>query len=507
MPFMHQRPIKVIDLDEVRSVSGDEGDVAEKPVKLVKLASQQHPNDDTGQDDCGEQGGGDQSIGGDQVAEVDPVDQGDQQDRQDQGVQQEEPVVDGHHEEASVKGGDADDSSDDSDGDTESEEDGYDGTSTDESVTDDSEDDTDEESDSSTDESAHSRRTTTKLKYEEKPKQQQDKDETVQFDFEEVIDDASKTPQSGHIEDEDIGGEVVTAATTIAGASAVSCFHAKRSLLVGIAVAVLVACALYYIWRKFEDMKNKLLQLQQQQEMSLNDRDVQVISSQVLQDYLREEDAKEDMSDYNTSGTDTSADNDALQTIEETSEESSECLEDLTDRSAHISYMEPLPSAHVTAKEPPPSANEPPPSANDPPPSSVHVAAKEPPPSVHVPASEPPPAVHVPVNDPPPAAHVPEVDEKKPPPAACPPDTSEALENRSPDDGEAVEKRAMGDTATPTDGADPGEDEATANEEPTSDSLASVLQDENPDANQGLETPENNLQDDKPRRRSRRVKT
>jgi len=59
MPFMHQRPIKVIDLDEVRSVSGDEGDVAEKPVKLVKLASQQHPNDDTGQDDCGEQGGGD----------------------------------------------------------------------------------------------------------------------------------------------------------------------------------------------------------------------------------------------------------------------------------------------------------------------------------------------------------------------------------------------------------------------------------------------------------------
>jgi len=78
------------------------------------------------------------------------------------------------------------------------------------------------------------------LKYEEKPKQQQDKDETVQFDFEEVIDDASKTPQSGHIEDEDIGGEVVTAATTIAGASAVSCFHAKRSLLVGIAVAVLV---------------------------------------------------------------------------------------------------------------------------------------------------------------------------------------------------------------------------------------------------------------------------
>jgi len=95
MPFMHQRPIKVIDLDEVRSVSGDEGDVAEKPVKLVKLASQQHPNDDTGQDDCGEQGGGDQSIGGDQVAEVDPVDQGDQQDRQDQGVQQEEPVVDG----------------------------------------------------------------------------------------------------------------------------------------------------------------------------------------------------------------------------------------------------------------------------------------------------------------------------------------------------------------------------------------------------------------------------
>lgn len=109
------------------------------------------------------------------------------------------------------------------------------------------------------------------------------------FEYPEVIDDASKTASGDAAHDEDLGGEAIAAASTIAGASVLSGLRGKRGLVLGILLTAILACALYFIWRKMQDMKNKIIQLEKQQEMGLNDRDGQVISSQVLEDYLKQD--------------------------------------------------------------------------------------------------------------------------------------------------------------------------------------------------------------------------
>lgn len=121
------------------------------------------------------------------------------------------------------------------------------------------------------------------------------------FEYAEVIDDASKTASGDAAHDEDLGGEAIAAASTIAGASVLSGLRGKRGLVLGILLTAILACALYFIWRKMQDMKNKIIQLEKQQEMGLNDRDVQVISSQVLEDYLKQDPEDADDEDHQVS--------------------------------------------------------------------------------------------------------------------------------------------------------------------------------------------------------------
>lgn len=109
------------------------------------------------------------------------------------------------------------------------------------------------------------------------------------FEYDEVIDDASKTASDDVVHEEDLGGEAMATASAIAGVSVVSGLREKRTLIIVFVLAAVIACALYFFWRKIQDMKKKLCQLEQQQEMGINDRDVQLISSQVLQEFLQQE--------------------------------------------------------------------------------------------------------------------------------------------------------------------------------------------------------------------------
>lgn len=118
-------------------------------------------------------------------------------------------------------------------------------------------------------------------------------DADAPFEYHEVIDDASKSTHDDIVHEEDLGGEAMATASAIAGVSVMSGFRGKRTLIIGVVLAAITACAMYFIWRKMQDMKKKISQLEQQQEMGLNDRDVQLISSQVLQDYLQQEPEEE----------------------------------------------------------------------------------------------------------------------------------------------------------------------------------------------------------------------
>lgn len=140
---------------------------------------------------------------------------------------------------------------------------------------DDSEDSSDEDSDSSDDDNS-----TTSAASE--------KERSRGFEYTEVIDDTSKAVPADPPCDDDLGGEAIAAASTVAGVTALSSMRLRRNLIIGVILAALGAVALYYVWRKIQDMKKKIAQLEQQQEMGLNDRDVQCISTQVLQDYLKQ---------------------------------------------------------------------------------------------------------------------------------------------------------------------------------------------------------------------------
>lgn len=310
MSFALPPPMKTIDVDDLSVVSREgEG---------------KNQDDETGTGD----------DGGNQVDQVDradqEVDQADQADhgRGDQGGQGDRDNWEQEAVTPTGASGDANDrpTGDSSDSDTDNEG-SYDSNDSDSS------DDSDEDSDYSDEDSDDSGSVTSddsggsagsrKSRHETTPRQKKE-NATERFDYEDVIDDTSNTPSKNQVHDEDIGGEVVATAS-IVGASAVSSFRGKRSLIIYIVVMLVVACILYYMWTKIHDLKKKILQLEQQQEMSLNDRDVQAISSQVIEDYLREEDEAEDTSE---SGTTTSADNRVLDTIDEVSEENDEPVED-----------------------------------------------------------------------------------------------------------------------------------------------------------------------------------
>eukprot|EP00752_Nemacystus_decipiens_P004382 g4005.t1 len=139
------------------------------------------------------------------------------------------------------------------------------------------------------------------------------------FEYAEVIDDASKAEPADAPHDEDLGGEVITAASAVAGVAAFSGMRSRRNLIVGVVLAALGAIALYYIWRKMQDMKNKISRLEKQQDMGLNDKDVQCISSQVLEDYLKQVEAEDDGDEANEPSDDGSDDatSSSLDTIPE----------------------------------------------------------------------------------------------------------------------------------------------------------------------------------------------
>lgn len=109
------------------------------------------------------------------------------------------------------------------------------------------------------------------------------------FEYPEVIDGASRMGDVGSVHAEDLGGESVQAATAVAGVAALSAFRGKRYILLWVLFGGVTIIALYFIWHKIREMKSKINLLEQQLEMGLNDKDVEVISAKVLEDYLLQE--------------------------------------------------------------------------------------------------------------------------------------------------------------------------------------------------------------------------
>ena len=109
-------------------------------------------------------------------------------------------------------------------------------------------------------------------------------------------DDGQDIPR--HIYDEDIGGQSI--AQSVIAASVVSGFAASRKrstwvpVVLGVAAMGIVGFAVYYFMRRFNQLQKKIRILEENQDMSLNDKDVEAITTKVLEDILDEEGKEDD---------------------------------------------------------------------------------------------------------------------------------------------------------------------------------------------------------------------
>ena len=129
-----------------------------------------------------------------------------------------------------------------------------------------------------------------------------------QFEYEHVLEEGSTygskyatrqdtdTVGGGGVEDvydEDIGGQSVASASVVAaglaGCSMVSSSKRKGMLIVAVVSLGIMTIVVYTLWQKIREMRKELKELEKQQDMGLNDKDVQSITTQVLEDFLRRE--------------------------------------------------------------------------------------------------------------------------------------------------------------------------------------------------------------------------
>ena len=110
-----------------------------------------------------------------------------------------------------------------------------------------------------------------------------------QFEYPDVIEGASKIGHGpSNVHDEDIGGVSVNSASVLAaGALGCTAVSKKGSIVASLILAGLVSYAMYLLWNKIVDLRREINELERQIDMSLSDKDVEVISTQVLKDFIQ----------------------------------------------------------------------------------------------------------------------------------------------------------------------------------------------------------------------------
>jgi len=141
--------------------------------------------------------------------------------------------------------------------------------------------------------------------------------------------DGSHTHRDEQIDmDEDIGGKSVASvavASGIVGGSLVMKNKKRNMIITGIIVSGVIALISYFIWKKISDMKKELERVEIQQNMLLNDKDVEVITLDTIESYIRDqqgsqEHVSEDTVTESTDGDVTTNSQDKLDTITEEDE-------------------------------------------------------------------------------------------------------------------------------------------------------------------------------------------
>ena len=124
---------------------------------------------------------------------------------------------------------------------------------------------------------------------EESSDDESENEEPDIFEYPDVIEGASKIGDVPNLFDEDIGGQTIDSASIVAAGAVGSAIFGKRNnIVIGIAVAGVLSYIMYLLYAKIADLRKEISNLERQQEMGLNDKDVQEISTQVLEDFLRE---------------------------------------------------------------------------------------------------------------------------------------------------------------------------------------------------------------------------
>ena len=142
----------------------------------------------------------------------------------------------------------------------------------------------------------------------EEPKQdEQGMEET--FEYGDVM-DGSHTPQEDQIDmDEDIGGKSVASlamASGIVGGSLVMKNKRRNIIITGVIISGVIAIVSYLIWKKITEMKEELKRVELQQNMVLNDKDVEVITLDTIEGYIREQQNAQEYVDEDEETTETS---------------------------------------------------------------------------------------------------------------------------------------------------------------------------------------------------------
>lgn len=108
------------------------------------------------------------------------------------------------------------------------------------------------------------------------------------FQFEDVLDAGSQSIEG--VFDEDIGGQSIEGSSiAIAAGLGYGLSRKTTVLFYGVILSGVIALVMYVVWRKMKKLKSELETLERQQEMSISDKDVRVITTQVIEEFLNSE--------------------------------------------------------------------------------------------------------------------------------------------------------------------------------------------------------------------------
>ena len=120
-----------------------------------------------------------------------------------------------------------------------------------------------------------------------------DPDNGHAFEYGTVLE--SDSVHNNHMEfgahDEDLGGESVASASVIAGLAGCSMISSNRKgwALFAFASIGVLSVVIYMLWKKIQELNKNINTIEKNQDMGLSDKDVESITTQVLEDFLTTE--------------------------------------------------------------------------------------------------------------------------------------------------------------------------------------------------------------------------